>query len=378
MIPGPVKVSERVRKAMSRPLLSHVSEEFAQITIETIEMLKEIFETKNDMVIAPGSSSMGLDAVMASIIEPGDNVLVVSSGYYADRIVGMVQRHGGKAEKVESNVRESVEITKLKEKLEEKPDIKALAVVHVETSSGVKNPIEKIGEIASKRGIIYIVDAVSSVGGMEVLTDQWGIDLCVGGPQKCLSAPPGLSLLSVSGKALETMESRKKPIDSFYLDLMGWIPSMRDPLSRYVTQSIPLVFALREAVEIVLEEGLGERFRRHQNMAEAIREAIKAIGLKLFPRERDAADTLTVFETPSSVSGETIRRIMLEKFKIRIAGGWGEFKETVLRIGHMGQVMPIDIIATTTALELSLKEAGLDVKLGNGVIAVEDVLRKYL
>ena len=358
MIPGPTMLSARVIRALSRQVCSHVSREFAEVLAETRDMLKEVFMTGQDVVIAPGSSSLGLEMAIANSVEPGDEVLIVSSGYYADRIAEMVVRHRGVPIKVGAPERRGMDIGRLREACEAHPGAKALCVVHVESSTGVVNPIKDIGQLAREEGLLYIVDAVSSVGGMEVRVDEWGIDYCVAGPQKAIGAPPGLALLSVSERALEVAKSRREKPFTFYMDVLGWVRATREPLKRYVTQSVLLVFALREALSIVLEEGLGKRFKRHRILAEAVRRAVRSLGLKVFPEEGHEADTLTAIEMPEGLSSTEVARLMLAEYGVRVARGWGAYADRILRIGHMGNIGPEHVLRTLSALEGAFAKLG--------------------
>ena len=358
MTPGPVMLSKRVMRALCRQVCSHLSSEFAEALSEARDLLKEVFRTGQDVVIAPGSSSLGLEMAISNSVGPGDEVLVVSSGYYADRIAEMVVRHGGLPVMVEAPARRGVEVGRLKEALESHPDARALCVVHVESSTGVANPVGDIGRLARREGLLYIVDAVSSLGGMEVRADDWGIDYCVAGPQKALGAPPGLALLSVSGRALDMARSRLERPSTFYMDITGWVRATREPLKRYVTHSVLLVFALREALRIAVEEGLEKRFRRHHALAEAVRRGVRELGLEVFPEEGHEADTLTAVRVPEPLSSTRIADVMLAESGVRVARGWGPHADRILRIGHMGNIGPEHVLKALSALELALSRLG--------------------
>ena len=195
---------------------------------------------------------------------------------------------------------------------------------------------------------------------MEVRVDEWDIDYCVAGPQKAIGAPPGLALLSVSERALEVASSRREKPFTFYMDVLGWVRATREPLKRYVTQSVLLVFALREALSIVLEEGLEKRFKRHRILAEAVRRAVRELGLKIFPEEGYEADTLTAIEMPEGLSSTEVAQLMLTESGVRVARGWGTYADRILRIGHMGNIGPEHILRTLSALEGAFARLGHD------------------
>lgn len=380
MIPGPTMLSARVIRAMARQVCSHLSQEFADALSEARDMLKEVLRTRQDVVIAPGSSSLGIEMAIANSVEPGDEVLVVASGYYADRIARMVRRHRGVPVKVEAPLRRGIPVERVAEACDAHPEARALCVVHVETSTGVVNPVRELGCLARRRGLLYIVDAVSSVGGMDVRVDEWGMDYCITGPQKALAAPPGLALLSVSERALEAAEQRREEPFTFYMDVRGWVRATREPLRRYVTHAVLLVLALREALRLVLEEGLEKRFRRHEALAEALRTGLKALGMELFPEEAYAAPTLTAVEVPEGLSSRALVRAVLEE-GVRVSAGWGELADRILRVGHMGNVGPEHILRTLGALERALARLGREVSGGVEAAAArlsefeEDLLR---
>ena len=361
MTPGPVMLSKRVLKALYRQACSHVSREFADVLAETRDMLKEVLMTRQDVIIAPGSSSLGLEMAIANSVRPGEEVIVVSSGYFSGRICEIVRRYRGVPVEVGGDPRRGASLEAIEAACDEHPDARALCVVHVETSTGVRSRVDEIGRLAEKKGLLYIVDAVSSAGGMELRTDAWGIDYCVAGPQKAIAAPPGLALLAVSQEALELASLRQEDPFTFYMDVRGWVRAMREPLKRYVTHAVHLVFALREALAIILEEGLARRFRRHALLAEAVRRAARAAGLKLFPREGHEADTLTAIEMPEGLSSRRVCEAVLAR-GVRVSPGWGEHADRVLRIGHMGNIGPGHVLRALACLEEALKDLGFEAK----------------
>ncbi|HML06078.1 MAG TPA: alanine--glyoxylate aminotransferase family protein, partial [Methanobacterium sp.] len=255
--------------------------------------------------------------------------------------------------------------------LEEDDEIKAVTIVHNETSTGVTNPIEEVGKIVKDYDALYVVDTVSSLGGDDVAVDDYDIDICVTGSQKCLAAPPGMAAITLSDKAWEVID--KVDSNSYYLDIRKYRKyAQNEPSETPYTPSVSLMYAMREALNVIMEEGLESRVKRHHLAASATRNGIKAIGLELFAQEEVSSATVTAIKMPEGVSDKDMRGTMRDKYKIVLAGGQDHLKGNVFRIGHMGNVTYRDIVTTISALEMTLKELGFDICLGNGVAAVEE------
>lgn len=295
------------------------------------------------------------------------------NGFFGEKFKDIVTAHGGEAETLSFEWGTPVDPNQVRKRLEQK-DYKALTVEHVDTSTGIANPIDKIGDIARNYHALYIVDSVCGIGGMPLKVDEWNIDICLTGSQKALEAPPGLTLFSFGDEAWKAVEQRKSPVRSYYADLKKWLPVMDDPAKYFATPSVPLILALREALRIVHEEGLEKRWRRHGIIAEAVRRGVQSIGLGLFPAEGYRSNTLTVPQTPPTISEQNIRKLMGEKYKIVIAGGLGKIAGKTFRIGHMGAVNANDVVSTLAALEMSLTELGYKLNPGTAVGEAEKSL----
>jgi len=363
-------VSPRVLRAMAQPMLSHVSREFVEAFRETVNLTMQLFLTEGKPFILAGSGTLGMEAAIANIVEPGDRVLCVENGFFGEKFRDIVRAHGGEVDQLTFEWGEPVDVGLVEEKLQGKA-YKALTVEHVDTSTGITNPIDKIGAIAKNFDTLYVVDTVCGTGAMPLKTDEWNIDVCLTGSQKAIAAPPGLTLLSFSSDAWKAVEARRTPVRSYYADLKRWLPVMDDPSKYFATPSVTLVLALREALRIVMEEGLERRWARHKTIAEAVRYGVESIGLGNFPREGFRADTLTVPRTPEGVSEPELRKRMSEKYKVVIAGGLGKLAGKTSRIGHMGCVTANDVVATLSALEMSLLSLGYQLELGTAVGVAE-------
>jgi len=373
MIPGPTNVDPKVLRAMCRPPLSHTSQEFAGIFKEALDNLKKVFMTEGDVFVVAGSGTLALEMAIANIVEPGDKVLNTVSGFFGRYFVEICKVYGAKPRVLEVSWGKPVKPEMVKEALQN-DDYKAVTVTHVETSTGVANPIKDIGEIVKKNSdAFYVVDTVCSLGGMEVRVDDWGIDICVSGSQKCLGVPPGLALVAANQRVLDYLERRKTPVSSWYGSLKNWLPVMRDPTKYFATPAVNMIYALNEALKLIIEEGLENRFRRHHVLAEAFRAAIDALNLKLVAEKENTADTVSAIYYPENVDDAQFRSEM-KQHGIIVAATLGPLKGKGFRVGHMGNVNQNDIFSTITAVETTLKRLGCKVEAGRGVAAAEEKL----
>ena len=358
MTPGPVEISPRVLSALARPEVYHYYKGFIDLFAETTEKMKKIYQTKNEVLIMQGEGVLGLEAAVLNTINPGDKVLVLDNGPFGKWFGIYVENAGGKPVYLTSPNNEAFHPEKLKEKLDVEKDIKAMTVVHCETPAGILNPIKELCPIAKKKGILTIVDSVASLAGDDVKPDQWGIDLCCGASQKALSAPPGLTLLSISKDAWNAIDHKKNPVKNSYLSIPDyrdtWLKEKRFPFTPMVSD----IYALNEAADELLEEGLENSFKRHRMVADACRDGAEKIGFKLWARRReDASNTVTALQIPSFTSDSEIVNHMVQKYGILIGGGYKETKGELLRIGHMGYHATLtNIITTLAALEGTLAD----------------------
>lgn len=373
MIPGPTNVDPSVLRSLSKPTISHVSLEFAELFRRALEGLKKVFMTNGEVVVIAGSGTLAMEMALANFIKPGDNVLNLVSGFFGQRFVDIAKCHGAKPTVVEVGWGEAIE-PHVVERALKGGDYKAVTITHVETSTGVANPIKEVGEVV--KGLsdaLYVVDAVSSLGGMEVRVDEWDIDVCLTGSQKCLGVPPGLALLALSKEAIEFIERRKEAVSLYYGDLRNWLPVMRDPLRYFATPPVNAIYALDEAVRLVLDEGLERRFKRHRVLAEAFRAAIDSLGLRLVSDRRYASDTVTAVYYPSVVEDAAFRSGM-KRYGVIVAAGLGPLRGKCFRVGHMGNVNASDTLSTIGAMEMTLRELGYSFEHGAGLRAAQELI----
>jgi aspartate aminotransferase-like enzyme len=353
--------------------MSHVSLSFAEMLKQTLVDLRKIFGTETGLILPlAGTGTLGSEVALANVIEPNDKVLAITNGYFADRLAEVAATLGAKVDKLPvawGSVAQSDDV----EKQLSADSYKALLAVHVDTSTGAANPIDRLGRIARSRNALFIVDAVCSLGGMNVQLDAWGIDVCFTGSQKALGVPPGLAIMAFGPRALKAREDRRAPMGTYYGDLKRWAPVMEEPTKYFATPPVNMIYALHHSCKMILSEGLDARFARHSRLAEAFRAAMESIGLRLLCKHNESANTLTVPYYPSGVNDGEFRKTMAEKYGIVVAGGLGSLSQKVFRVGHMGNVNRNDILATIAAIEGSLNEQSFQLT-GSGVAAANRAL----
>lgn len=337
--PGPSMVHARVLRALSTPLLGHLDPAFLSVMNDIQALLRIVFQTTNPFTIAvSGTGSAGMEASVVNLVEPGDPVIVGVNGVFGTRLATIVERCGGKAVRVEAPWGQIVDPDDVAQALRRSGPVKAVAVVHAETSTGAWQPIEPIARLCRDHGALLIVDAVTSLGGVAVNVDGWGIDACYSGTQKCLSCPPGLAPLTLSERALAAVKSRRTPCQSWYLDMAliadYWAEGTR---AYHHTAPISMLYALREALRLVDEEGLPTRFTRHQLNSDALLAGLIELGLSPLPPAGHRLPTLNCVTVPSHIPEGDVRASLLAAYGIEIGGGLGPLKGKVWRIGLMGE-----------------------------------------
>ena len=373
MIPGPTMVSPRVLRALSKPVLSHVSKEFVDGFAEALELQRRLFMTEGTPFMLSGSGTLGMEAAIANLIEKGDRVLCIENGFFGEKWEEIVEAHGGAADRLRFEWGEALDLKIVAEKLSSN-DYKAFTVEHVDTSTGIANPVEKVGSLTEDTDALYIVDSVCGIGGMPLKMDEWNIDFCLTGSQKAVGAPPGISLFCLNDKAWEVVENRKTPIADYYANLRKWKPIMDNPRGYFATPAVGMVLGMLEALRMIHEEGLKARWNRHRVFSEAFRAGLEAIDIGSFPAEGYEAHTLSVPTIPEGISDSDMRGLMRIKYGVIIAGGLGKLGGKTVRVGQMGNVTTNDIVATMSALEMALMELGHEMVPGAGVSAAEKVL----
>jgi alanine-glyoxylate transaminase/serine-glyoxylate transaminase/serine-pyruvate transaminase len=342
---------------MAHPLVGHLDPQFITLMNEVQELLRFVFQTENQLTIpVSGTGSSSMEAALCNFIEPGDSVLIGVNGYFGERLCDMAERYGAEVRRLERPWGDVFTVEDVKKALQDKP-AKLVALVHAETSTGALQPMEGIAEVIHNQGGILVMDCVTSLGGVPVKVDEWGVDVAYSGTQKCLSCPPGLGPLTVSERAVEVLVNRKTKVANWYLDLSMIQKYWGNHRTYHHTAPINMNYALREALRLVYEEGLQERFARHQKHAEMLWDGLESLGLELQVPLSHRLPSLTTVKIPEGVDGLAVRKQLLDRFNIEIAGGLGDFKGKVWRIGLMGYSSRQENIMTLLAcLEHLLKQ----------------------
>ena len=338
MGPGPSDVHHRVLKAMATPLVGHLDPQFVAIMDDIKKMVQATFQTNNNLsfvVSAPGTA--GMETCLVNLLEPGDEALICVHGVFGNRMVDIVERIGAKAIRVDSPWGQPIQPIDVKTALEN-CNPKMVAIVHAETSTGVLQPLEEISQMAHDKGALFVVDAVTSYCGTDLRVDEWGIDAIYTGTQKCLSAPPGLSPVSFSDRAVEVMERRQTKVQSWFLDLSlvrnYWAGAKR---AYHHTAPVSAMYALHEAYRLVLEEGLQARFDRHWNNHLLLKEGLESLGMSFLVQEGFRLPMLNAVVIPEGVDEAKVRKQLLTTYNIEIGAGLGQFAGKIWRIGLMGE-----------------------------------------
>lgn len=373
MGPGPSDVHPQVLKAMATPLLGHLDPSFLNLMNETMDLIRYVYETKNQVTIAmSGTGSAGMETVFVNLIEPGDKVIIGVNGLFGQRMVDVAQRAGAEVIQVEAEWGKIIEPASMEEALKQHAPVKAVAVVHAETSTGVQQPLEEISKMAKEYNALFIVDAVTSLGGTKVAIDEVGIDAVYSGTQKCISAPPGLAPVSFSEKAVKVLSERKTKVQSWYLDLSMIQAYWGKERFYHHTAPISMVYSLYSALSLIQEEGLEAVFKRHELNGRALQIGLEAMGLELFAQEGHRLPMLTSVRIPEGIEDAKVRKTLLERYGIEIGGGLGPVKGQIWRIGLMGySSQRSNVLQFLSALESILREEGFKLEDGQAVKAAE-------
>ncbi len=376
MGPGPSNVHPRVLKAMATPLVGHLDPEFLQIMNETQELLRKLFKTENRLTIpVSGTGSAGMETCLSNLIEEDDEVVVCVNGVFGQRMAEIVGRNRAKLTRVDAEWGETIKIEKIADALKGKK-VKLVAIVHAETSTGIRQPLEEISRLVHENGALFLVDTVTSLGGCPVEVDKWKIDACYSGTQKCLSAPPGLSPITFSENALKVLEERKTKVPGWYLDMSMVKKYWGKERVYHHTAPISMIYALREALRLIFEEGLSKRFSRHELNHTALAAGLKAMGLDFLPLKEERLWMLNAVRVPEGVDDVRVRSKLLSDFSLEIGGGLGEFKGKLWRIGLMGESSTrANVLLFLTVLEQILAEEGFPPDRGAAADAASSVYR---
>ncbi len=335
--PGPSPVATRVREAMSRPTIGHLDPQFLELMDNVNQRLRSTFGTHNRMTFpVSGTGSAGMEAALANLLEPGDTAIVGVNGVFGTRLREMARRMGAEVVSVEAEWGEIVPEDRLLEAVREHPGARLLALVHAETSTGVRQPLAAVGAALAGTETLFVVDAVTSLGGIPVEVDRNRIDVCYSGTQKCLGVPPGLAPITFSPRAMARVSGRTVPCQSWYLDVALIAGYLGEERRYHHTAPINMMYALEEGLVMLQEEGLEARFARHAEVGKALQDALEERGFELFAAEGYRLPQLTSARLPGGREEGPLRRALLDRFGIEVGGGLGPAKGKIWRIGLMG------------------------------------------
>jgi len=376
-LPGPTPVPPRVLRAMSEPMINHRGSEFKELFRELQSGLQMAFQTKNEVIVFPAAGTGGMEAAVVNFLSPGDAVLVASIGVFGNRFAEIAGRFGAQVEKIDFEWGTAVDPAVIGARLaaDSEQRIKALIVTHNETSTGVTNDLPAIRQAMGSHPALLIVDSVSGLGAMPLKTDEWQLDVVVTGAQKAFMLPPGLSMVSVSPKAWEV--AARCTNHKYYWDLSS-ARKYQDKWETPYTPALPQLTGLRESLKIMAEEGLDNAVARHALMRDMTRAAMRGLQLELLCADAVASGAVTAVKAPAGIEANKLRKAARETYNVILAGGQQKLDNIIFRMGHLGWVQPLDVIAAIAAVEMALLDCGHPVTLGAGVAQAQQILRSRL
>ncbi len=372
LIPGPSPVLPRILEALAQPTVSHVSPEMVHELRESCENLKKIvFCEEGEPFIVAGAGTLAMEMALLNTAHRSDRVLVLSQGFFGQRMAQICQAFGLGFDLMESEWGKAVTPDDLEARLAEKA-YNIVVCTHVDTATGACAPVEDYSRVLDKTGSLFIVDGVCATGGIPERMDEWGIDVVLTAAQKCLGTPPGLAVLVLSERAMEKRR-RLDAIPAYYSDLLRWLPIMHDPSKYFSTPCVNEIRALGEGLRIILEEGIEERFDRHDLFAEAFRAGLSALGFSFFTESEFLASTLSVVQYPAGVEDKAFRSTLAGN-GIIVAGGLAHTAGRVFRLGHMGNLTSSQVKSSLETFEKTLESLGYGFQPGSGLAAAAEVL----
>jgi pyridoxamine--pyruvate transaminase len=375
---GPTAATPRTLQALAQPIVFDYDPVFLAKFRELERMVGELMRSSQDVVLMQGEAVLGLEAAARALTRPGMKALNLVSGVYAAWFGDWLREYGAEVVEVRVPYDEALEAAEVERALEENPDVELVAIVQSETPSGIHNPVGEIAPAVKDAGALLLVDAVSALGCEEVLVDDWGIDVCVVGPQKCLAGPPGMSLMSISSAAWEAMQRNPNAPRGSFVSLLDWKERWvdTDRTKFLYTPSVVDVNGVDSVVGQVLDEGLEQCIARHQAAARAVRAGVRAMGLELWPRREEyAASCVTAVRVPEGISRAGALEHIRERYGVMLSGGYGELADKLFRIGHMGPAADsLNPVVGVSALGRGLKDFGADVRIGDGVEATLEAI----
>ncbi|MDW0168574.1 MAG: alanine--glyoxylate aminotransferase family protein [Nitrososphaeraceae archaeon] len=358
MLPGPTNVPNRVINAMLTPMINHRSDDFRKLYKDIISKTQKVFETENDIVVLTTSGTGAVETSVVNLIKKDDVVIIPVNGEFSTRLADLIDNYGGKTIRINSPYGKNPPIEKIQDAFEKNSKVKALYVVYNETSTGTTlRYLSKLGDICKAHGAFFVVDAVSILGGDELPVDKWNVDICFTATQKALAAPPGIAPISISKEAKKYMI--ENPPASQYLNLKRYFKYYNDSFETPFTPAISLFYAYQEALNIILEEGIQNRIERHRKCANAFYSGLEALGFTPFADANSRSNVVIAVNYLPGIDDKRFRELISSKFKVLLAGGFGELKGKVFRVGCMGEVSSYHVMRTLSAISSSMSILGV-------------------
>ena len=358
MLPGPTNVPNRVINAMLTPMINHRSEDFRKLYKDIVSKTQKVFETENDIVVLTTSGTGAVETSVVNLIKKDDVVIIPVNGEFSTRLADLIDNYGGKTVRINSPYGQNPPIEKIQEAFEKNSKVKALYVVYNETSTGTTlRYLSKLGDICKAHGAFFVVDAVSILGGDELPVDKWNVDICFTATQKALAAPPGIAPISVSKEAKKYMI--ENPPASQYLNLKRYFKYYNDSFETPFTPAVSLFYAYQEALNIIIEEGIQNRIERHRKCASALYSGLEALGFTPFADANSRSNVVIAVNYLPGIDDKRFRELLSSKFKVLVAGGFGELKGKVFRVGCMGEVSSYHVMRTLSAISSSMSILGV-------------------
>jgi aspartate aminotransferase-like enzyme len=358
MLPGPTNVPNRIMNAMLTPIINHRSDDFRVLYRSIVEKTQKVFQTKSDIILLTTSGTGAVEASVINMIRKGDKVIIPVTGEFGTRLADLIESWGGQAIRINASYGENPTYEKIEQAFDENKDVKAVYAVYNETSTGTTlRYMDKLGELCGRTGAYYVVDAVSILGGDELPVDKWNIDICVTASQKALAAPPGVSPISISPRAKKEMQTNPPPTQ--YLNLKRYFKYYEENFETPFTPALPLFNAFREALDMVLEEGLDKRIKRHAICAEAFYRSLSTMGFTPFAKPYARSNVIIAMNYIDGMDDKKFRGLLSQVFKVLVAGGFGSMKGKVFRIGSMGEVNAYHVLRTLSSIASAMTIMGL-------------------
>ncbi|MFQ6025139.1 MAG: pyridoxal-phosphate-dependent aminotransferase family protein [Nitrosopumilaceae archaeon] len=374
MLPGPTNVPDRVTRAMYTPMINHRSKDFHDLYTDVIEKTQKVFQTSGDIVALSASGTGAVEASVVNLIKKGDKVIIPVNGEFSSRLAETLEWQGANVVRLTTNPGENASYDQVKEAFDNNRDVKAFYVVYNETSTGTQvRYLDKIAELTSRNDAYYVVDAVSILGGEELPVDKWKIDVCMTAGQKGLAAPPGISPISVSPRAKKYMIENPPP--TMYFNLARYFRYYENSKETPFTPAIPILYAFREALNIILEEGMDSRIKRHRVCSNALYSGLSAIGLTPFAKEDARSTVIIALNYLDGLDDKTFRTTLAQKFRVLVAGGFGNLKGKVFRVGCLGEVHRYHVMRTISAISSTLDMMGYKTNTADALKIAEEKLK---